>query len=78
VAALVPIDLKTEHLDVRRGKRERAAYAATRDLDDPQDEKEEDDDDEEGYRVNAGSRQFLQRRFGFLPKVISPSIAELR
>jgi hypothetical protein len=46
-------------LDVRRDKRERAAYAATDkrdgDSDDDDDEKEDDEQAEEGYDVDLGS-----------------------
>jgi len=39
-------------LDVRRDKRERAAFAASQEHGTPNEEEEEDDGSEEGYRVS--------------------------
>jgi len=48
-------------LDVRRDKRERAAFAATQDHGTPNEEEEEDDDSQEGYRVSHDEGTGFQR-----------------
>ncbi len=48
-------------LDVRRDKRERAAFAATQDQGTPSEEEDEDDDSQEGYRVSHDESTEFQR-----------------